>query len=547
MSVLPADLAGLSREEKLALLARLAKERGQEGGPRIPDTGVFPLSFAQQRFWFLDQLEPGSYLDNMFRSLRLRGALDRGALERALGELVRRHASLRTRFPAENGEPRQLVEADLAGGGLKLEIVERGAPAGESPESYEEAALAWAVAHAGEESRRPFDLANGPLFRAKLLVLGPDDHVLLWTLHHIVSDGWSNGLLLREATVLYTAFAEGKPSPLAEPRARYGDFARQQRERLAGEALAAEIAFWRERVEGVPQVLELPTDHPRRQMASPRGDAVRFEVGGEAAPFKALAQGEGATPFMALLTLFDLTLFRYTEQGSFLVGTPVANRNRTEYEGVVGCFASTLLMRAGVRRRATFRQLLAGKREEALATFAHSDLPFEKLVEELQPERNLSHNPLFQVVFALQNTGAAGRGPMTMAGLQLSGLPVDRGLAKIDLTLETFDLGEGIGGYLEYSTDLFEAATVERLARHYQTLLAAVVAEPDRAVGELPILTPAERDEILIGWNQPSEGAPRPLLERPRRPVRRRGDDPRRAPVPRQPPGPPPAPFGRRP
>ena len=496
------DITALSREEKLALLARLAQQRkavAESGGP-------YPLSFAQQRFWFLDQLEPGSYLDNMFRAIRLTGALDRKALERALQELARRHPALRTRFPSEGGAPRQVIDPELPG---VLSLVDLTGLAGEE-------ILPRAIELAGEESRQPFDLARGPLFRARLLRMGVNDHALLLCVHHIVSDGWSQGLLLRELTALYRAYVAGTPGntpSLPEPKVRYVDFARWQTERLQGEALAQELAFWRERLEGAPPVLELPTDHPRRHMATPRGDAVTFEVPGAiAARFKALAQAEGATPFMALLTLFDVLLFRYTGQGDFLVGVPVANRNRTEFEGVVGCFASTLLVRAEVRRGLSFRELLARVKGEALAVFAHSDLPFEKLVAEVQPDRNLSHNPLFQVVFALQNT--AGGGSLTMPGLTLGPLRVERRLAKIDLTLEMVDLPGGFSGYFEYSTDLFREETVARMVQHFQALLAAAVEEPGRAVGELPILSAEERQQILIDWNRPNTGFPPPILYR---------------------------------
>jgi len=303
--VAPADLANLSREEKLALVARLARDaREKERGGAAPavsaaEPGDYPLSFAQQRFWFLDQLDPGSYLDNMFRALRLSGVLDRGALGRSLDELVRRHASLRTRFPVEGEEPVQRVERELPGGPLLNVIDLTGLTA--------EEILPRATALAGEESRRPFDLAPGPLFRATLLRLGAEEHVLLLCHHHIVSDGWSVGLILRDFAALYSAYATGAVPALPELRASYADFARAQRQRLYGEALRQEIAFWRQRLEGAPTVLELPTDHPRRHMASPRGDAVRFEIlDPAAARFRALAQGAGATPFMALLLLAGL-------------------------------------------------------------------------------------------------------------------------------------------------------------------------------------------------------------------------------------------------
>jgi amino acid adenylation domain-containing protein len=490
-----------------------ARAREIADGPQ-----VYPLAFAQLRFWFLDQLEPGSYLDNVFRALRLQGELDRAAMERALRELTRRHGALRTHFPVEGGEPLQVVEPELPGGPLELDQVDLSAlPAGE--------VVTRAMELAGEESRRPFDLARGPLFRARLLRLDPRDHVLLLCVHHIVSDGWSLGILMRDFAALYSAFAAGEPSPLPEPRGRFGDFAREQRERLQGEALGHELAFWRERLDGASAVLELPADHPRRHMASPRGDVVAFEVADpKAARFKALAQGTGATPFMALLALFDLLLLRYTGQDDFVVGIPIANRHRTEFESVVGCFASTLLMRARTPRSATFRELLGRVRGEALAVFAHSDLPFEKLVEELQPERNLSHNPIFQVMFALQ--GGAGGGALSLRGLELGALPVERGLAKLDLTLDMVETARGFAGYFEYSTDLFERPTVERMAAHFEALLAAALAEPDRAVGELAMLSPEERRQLLVDWNQRYEGPPQTILDRVAEQARLRPDAP---------------------
>jgi amino acid adenylation domain-containing protein len=514
----PPVLAGLSREEKLALLARLARERsrspeaaaaaGAAGAAAADAAGAgdpprsYPLAFAQQRFWFLQQLDPESYVDHVFRALRLGGPLDRAALGGALAELARRHGALRTRFPAADGEPRQLVEPALPGGAPGAALVDLS----RLPAARIEPA---ASALAGEESRRPFDLARGPLYRARLLRLGGEEHALLLAIHHIVCDGWSLGLLLRELAALYGAFAAGQPSPLPEPPASFGEFAAWQRRRLAGEALARELAFWRQRLDGVPPVLELPADHARRHLASPRGGVVAFEVAdAAAAAFLTLARQAGATPFMALLGLFDVLLCRYTGQGDLVVGVPAANRHRTELESVVGCFASTLLVRAEVRRGTSFRELLARVRAEVLAVAAHSELPFEKLVEELQPERNLSHNPLFQVMFALQQAAA---GALALPGLDTRPLPVARGVAKLDLTLEMAAAPAGLGGYFEYSTDLFDEATIARLARHFQTLLAAAGAEPDRGIGDLPMLLPDERRQVLEDWNQRASGPPAPL------------------------------------
>jgi amino acid adenylation domain-containing protein len=497
------DLTGLSREEKLALLARLAQERSRAKAAE-PETSprTYPLSFAQQRFWFLDQLETGTFVNNIFRGLWLSGPLDVSSFERTIAELVRRHASLRTRFPVEDGEPKQVVEPALPGGGPVLTLLDLS-------DLPEEARKDRALSLAREESRRPFDLANGPLLRATLLRLGAEEHAFLLSLHHIVADGWSMGLLFRDLSALYAAFLAGSPAPLPELPARYGDFARWQRERLQGEGLAKELAFWRERLLGAPPVLELPTDHPRRLVASPRGDVAPATLPEEtAAGLKALGQGEGATLFMTLLALFDVLLLRYTGQEDFVVGLPVANRNRTELEGVIGCFSSTLLLRAQLSRTATFRELLVKTRSEALAVFAHSDLPFEKLVEELQPERNLSHNPLFQVMFALQSAPGGG---LVLPGLTLGSLPIERGLAKLDLSLDMTEVPGGLYGYFEYSTDLFTAETIGRMAGHLRALAEAAVADPDARIGEMEMLSEGERRQILVDWNQRATDFPPPV------------------------------------
>ncbi len=499
MTSLPPAHAELSREEKLALLARLAGERSRAEAATGGAADSYPLAFAQQPFWFLAQLDPGAYVDHVFRAFDVAGPLDGRALGRAVAELVRRHAALRARFPVVDGEPLQVVAPPLPGGAPAMPVVDlTRLPAG--------AAAPLALALAGEEARRRFDLARGPLFRARLLRLGPRRHTLLLCLHHIVADGWSLGVLLRELSVLYGAFAAGAPSPLAEPQARFVDFAAEQRQRLQGEVLSQELAFWRRRLDGAPPVLELPADHPRPHLASRRGGAVACEVpDAEAAALRALATAARATPFMALLAVFDALLYRYTGQGDLVVGVPAANRDRLELESVVGCFSGVVLVRARLRRGTSFRELFAQVRTETLAVLPHSELPFEKLVVELQPDRDLSHNPLFQVMFALQ---PAGDGRLSLPGLELAPLPVERRLAKLDLTLDMVELPGGFGGYFEYSADLFEAATIARLAAHFRALLAAAVAAPDRGVGELPMLAAAERRQLLLGWNQRYTGAP---------------------------------------
>jgi amino acid adenylation domain-containing protein len=475
------DLSSLSREQKLALLARMARQKERA-------VRTFPVSFSQQRLWFLDRLEPGSHAHTIFRAVTWHGPLDPEALRRAVSEVVRRHEALRTVFPEVDGEPRQRVmpAADLPLPLADLSLLPR------------EERSRRARTTAEEEARRPFDLAAGPVFRARLLRLGEREHVLLLAMHHIVSDGWSLGIVFREVTALYRAFAAGLPSPLAEPELQFPDFAAWQRERLSGERLDEELAWWRERLAGFPAVLELPTDRPRPAAGSYRGAVKGFQVApATSEALRSLARREGCTPFMLLLAAFEVLLARCSEQERFLVGTNVAGRQRTELEGVVGFFAETLLLRASVDRGGTFRELLARVRQDTLEAQIHQELPFERLVEDLQPERDLSHHPLFQVSFVLQNTPG---GVVELPGVTLGSLPVERGLAKLDLTLEMGERDGVFSGYFEYNTDLFEPETIARLADRFQRLLDAVAADPDGRAGELPLLS-AEEGSRLEAWS----------------------------------------------
>jgi len=491
------DRSTLSRDEKLALLARLARQK--ERAARF-----FPLTFAQQRLWFLDQLDPGSHANNIFRAVTWSGPLDAEALRRALSEVVRRHESLRSFFPEVDGEPRQKVApaAELA---LPVEDL------GSLPL---EAGRRRARELAEEESRHGFDLARGPLFRPRLVRLAATEHVLFLALHHMVSDGWSMGLLFHELTVLYRAFAAGLPSPLPEPGLQFPDFAAWQRERLTGERLTGELAWWRERLAGFPDYLELPGDRPRSAAGSFRGALETFAVPPELSEeLRVLARSAGATPFMVLLAAFETLLYRVSGQDAFLVATNVAGRNRTELEGVIGFFTEILLLRARLDRDVTFRELLAWVRRDSLDAQAHQELPFERLVEELQPERHLSHNPLYQVLFVLQNL--PGGGAVELPGLRLGTLPLERGLAKLDLTLEMMEHDGVFSGYFEYNTDLFERATVERLAGHFLQLLGEIAGGgADRPLGELTLLTPEQRQQALTGWNPRFSGAPGLVPER---------------------------------
>ncbi len=489
--------SALSREEKLALLAHLARQK--ERAAR-----TFPLTFAQQRLWFLARLEPENHANNIFRAVVWRGPLQAGALRRALAEVVRRHESLRTTFPEVDGEPRQKV-----------------APAADLPLAVEdlserplEEARRRARDLAEAESRRNFDLARGPMFRASLLRLAEEEHVLLLAMHHIVSDGWSMGLLFRELTALYRAFAAGLPSPLPEPAVQYPDFALWQRERLSEERLAAELAWWRQRLAGFPDYLELPGDRPRPAGGSFRGAVEPFEIPRQlSTQLRELALREGATPFMILLAAFETFLYRISGQEAFLVATNVAGRNRTELEGVIGFFTEILLLRARAGGGLTFRDLLSWVRQDSLDAQAHQELPFERLVEELQPERHLSHNPLYQVLFVLQNL--PGGGAVEIPGVELAGLPLERGLAKLDLTLEMAERDGVFSGYFEYNTDLFDGATVARMVGYFLQLLAGIAdGGIERRIGELPLLSGEERRRALTEWNPRFTGAPGLIPER---------------------------------
>ncbi|MBV9124651.1 MAG: amino acid adenylation domain-containing protein, partial [Planctomycetes bacterium] len=454
---------------------------------RIEGEGPPPLSFAQQRLWFLDQLEPGHPFYNIPAALRLTGALDVTALERSLAEIVRRHEVLRTTFAVEDGRPVQAIAPELT---LSLPVVDlSGLPAAECESEVRR--LAW------EEAQRPFDLTRGPLERVTLLRLGDREHVLLLTLHHIVADGWSIGICLRELAALYTAFTSGRPSPLPELPIQYADFARWQRQWLQGDILDNQLAYWKERLAGVP-ALELPTDRPRPAVQTFRGATCSWMLSDKfSRRLQGLSRREGATLYMVLLAAFQALLHRYTGQDDIAVGSPIANRTRAETEGLIGFFVNTLVLRTDLSGNPSFRELLARVREAALGAFAHQDLPFERLVEELQPRRDLSRSPLFQVLFTLQNTPLP---QLELPGLKPSLLEVPVETAKFDLSLTLAETGQGLCASLEYNTDLFEAATIRRLLGHWQTLLEDAVADPEKRLSELPLLTEPERHQLLVEW-----------------------------------------------
>jgi amino acid adenylation domain-containing protein len=484
-------VSGLSEYVEQSLRARPAEQP-----PAIKPVSReqnLPLSYAQQRLWFLDQLEPGSAAFNISTAVRFVGQLDIVALERSFNEVVRRHESLRTTFVISGRQPVQLISPPRH---LLLPVEDLS----HLPESERETTVERLAA---EEARRPFDLANDRLLRVRLLRLDADDHVVLLTMHHIISDGWSMGVLVSEVAALYGAFVAGDESPLEELPIQYADYALWQREWLTGEVLARQLDYWRAQLAQV-SVLELPTDRPRPPVQSTSGARFNFRLSDTLAEsLRALSRAEGATLFMTLLAAFDVLLYRYSGQTEFTVGTPVAGRTRVETEPLIGFFVNTLVLRARVQPEQTFRQLLAEVRRDALGAYAHQDVPFERVVEELQPERDLSRTPLFQTMFVLQNTPQE---TLALPGLALSSTSGYGGRVNFDLVLNMQDTAEGLQGFLEYNTDLYDAATAARIVGHFQTLLNGVAADPEQRVARLPLLTAAERRQLLEDWDATRAG-----------------------------------------
>jgi amino acid adenylation domain-containing protein len=470
---------------------------GRDTIPRRERTDMTPLSFAQQRLWFIEQLEPGTHTYNSARVARLRGPLDTAALRQSLGDIVERHEALRTGFTATDGRPVQMIAGTLS---LPLPIADlSGFPENERGAQAQRLAV--------EEIHRPFDLTRAPLLRVRLIRLGPEEHILVLTMHHIVSDEWSQGVLFRELAILYEAYLAGAPAALPELPIQYADYAVWQRQWLQGERLERELTYWRERLRGAPPVLELPTDRPRPPVQTFRGaKQILLLPRGVGHGLRALSRSEGCTLFMTLLAAFQTLLARYTGQDDIVVGSPIAGRTRTETEGLIGFFVNTLVLRTDLSGDPTFRQLLRRVREVAFGAYDHQELPFERLVEELQPERSLSHSALLQVMFTLQNA----RAPIPrLARLEVEPEPVERGVAKFDLSLFLRDDVEGLRALLEYNTDLFDAGTIVRLLGHFRTLLEGIVTDPDRRLSELPLLTEPERYQALVEWNATAAELPR--------------------------------------
>jgi amino acid adenylation domain-containing protein len=470
------------------------------------DVYVLPASYAQERMWFLDELEPGSSAYIIPMAVRLRGALDVAALRRALHAVVARHESLRTTIADVDGDgrPRQVVTPEPI---VELPLIDLFA----LPEGDRQA---HAEALADAEAAAPFDLATGPLLRVRLVRLAPGDQVLLVSMHHVITDGWSIGIFVRELGVYYHAALRGEEVRLPDLPIQYADYAVWQRDWLRGDQLTRELTYWSEQLAGAPALLGLPTDRPRPAMPSFRGASVPFHWPAELRDrLHTLGHKHGATPFMVLLAGFTAMLARYSGGQDVVVGTPVAGRTRPELEGLIGVFVNTLALRIWLDDDPGFGALLVRVRETCLSAYTHQDLPFERLVEALRPERSLSHNPLVQVLFVLQNTPeATGEWP----GLEAT--PVRRAFrgatAKFDLSLVMYDTAAGLEGGLEYNADLFAHATAERMLAHLRTLLEAAVAAPDVPVSRLPLLAPGERRAILDLGSAPVPSAvPRGIHE----------------------------------
>lgn len=475
--------------EKQKLLAQALQQQGET-------FDAFAMSFAQQRLWLLDQMDPDNSVYNVRFMFHLTGPLKVAVLEQSLNEIVRRHEVLRTTYLAVNEVPVQVIAPVLT---MTLPITDLR----EVPTPAREDEVTRLIT---EEAQRPFNLARDPLVRAILLCTDEQEHVLLLTMHHIVSDGWSVGVLFRELGTLYDAYSADRPSPLPALPIQYVDFAHWQRQWLQGAVLDDQLAYWREQLRHASGVLELPLDRPRPLRQTFHGERYTFTVPQPVvAGLAALSHREGVTMFMTLLAVFQTLLHRYSGQDDIVVGSPIAGRTRAEIEDLIGVFVNMLVLRTDFSGDPPFRDLLGRVREVALGAYAHQDLPFERLVEELRPRRDLSLTPLFQAVFALQNAPLT---PLELQGLTLRPLAVDSVTTKFDLTLSMQDTPGGLEGMLEYNTDLFDPGTIMRLCGHFQTMLASIVDDPQQHLSGLSLLTAAEQQQMFIDWNDTGTDCP---------------------------------------
>ena len=464
----------------------------------VPRDGQMLPSFTQEALWFLDQLERGRATYTIYTPLRIKGRLNLATTERALNEILRRHESLRTRFPEVDGRPVQVIEPPQP---RVLPLVDLEP----LPEAQRESRLRqWIV----EEMERPIDLQNGPLIRITMLRLSADDHVAMVSAHHIIYDGWSMTVLLRELTALYTAFEMGRPSPLPELQIQHADFAAWQRQWLQGEEIERLRSYWVKQLSGVAP-LELPADHPRPSMRTTRGTARLFDLSPETGEaLMEFCRREGVTPFMTLLAAFEVLLQRYSGQDDIVVGTPVANRSRPETEALIGYFVNVLVLRNDLSGDPSFREVLRRARQVALGAYDHQEMTLDQVVAAVNPPRDMSRHPLFQVMFALQNIELPQLDLFGLSMTPLEDVPAPLS-AYFDLTLALWQSGAAFCGEWNFNTDLFQAETIERMARHFETLLATAIAQPDRSLSTLPLLAEDEQQRLLVQWNQTTGDYPR--------------------------------------
>ena len=478
---------------KAAIMELLNATRSIDSHDVIPvadRSQPLPLSFGQERLWFLNELEPGSSLYNIPTAIKLSGELDIDALKSALHALIKRHESLRTAFRSENDEPVQVIADSLT-----PEIIEE--------TLHDDAGLGDRLT---ELSQKPFDLESAPLIRLHVVHTGHNEHALLIVIHHIIADGWAMGVLMRELATLYDSAVTGKPDNLPTLPIQDADYASWQRQDIAGDKLKSELDYWQQTIGDAPMVLELPTDHPRPATPGYAGDWLRHEIDSDTRKsLETLAQTHGATLYMVLLSAFNILLSRYSGNDELLIGSPVANRNRSETENLISSLINTVVLRTDLSDNPAFTTLLQQTRDTALSAFEHQELPFEKLVEELQPERNMSHSPIYQVMFNLQNRSQE---VVNFSGLQSEALITETGTAKLDLHLLMEENESGLVAWFEYATELFDATTIERMADHYTSILKAVAAHPDQAINDIRLLSDSEEQTILHEWNATDRNYP---------------------------------------
>lgn len=492
----------LSARKKAILDALLSQEGMAPAEDRIPRrqaSGPAPLSFAQRRLWFFDQFEPASFAYNLLTAVSLRGRLDISALQKAFVEIVRRHEALRTTFDFHDGQPIQVINEQHSIPLRQIEITHL-------PEEEQQEQIRSLLR---EQALQPFDLKRGPLLRITLVRLASEEHVLAMAMHHIVSDAWSMTVMVQEIVALYQTYSAGRVPDLPPLPVQYADFAEWQRNWLQGDRLTQQLEYWKQQLGPSPAVLELPADRPRPAVQTYSGADFTFAFSPSLSQsLRTLARKEGVTLFMVLLAAFKVLLHRYTSQQEIIVGLPIANRQRKELEGLIGFFINTLAVRTAVSGNSSFHEFLDRVREKAMGAYAHQDLPFEYLVEQFQPERNLSHSPLVQVIFSFE---AAPPRKAEVPGLALTILDKENKAAKFDLSLYASDRGSEVVGTLEYNVNLFNKDRIERMAGHFLTILSAVVADPTQRISELPLLARHERYQMLTTWNATEAPYPQQL------------------------------------